>query len=234
MEIISIKKEDMSEYGKSTTASVYSAHVKIKDIEHRATEMIEIISNTSWIDELNAVAKSTFKARAQRTIIKLVEQIASRIENEITAEFGEFMISESAQSTLDTQFEHTKIPLAELLKEKITGNPGFDFHTESKTQIICFGEAKFSGSINPHSKALNQIGEFIELEKDSAELIILANFASEEAVAKSLEGKRAYVAAFSINSNNPETIIKNALKSEAIDPLLKFPEVYIIGIETDA
>ncbi|MDH3327398.1 MAG: hypothetical protein OEM38_11875, partial [Gammaproteobacteria bacterium] len=168
MEIISIKKEDMSEYGKSTTVSVYSAHVKIKDIERRASEMIEIISNTCWIDELNAVAKATFKARAQRTIIKLVEQIASRVENEITAEFGEFMISESAQSTLDTQFAHTKIPLAELLKEKITGNPGFDFHTESKTKIICFGEAKFSGSINPHPSALNQIVEFIELEKDTA------------------------------------------------------------------
>ncbi|MDH3324618.1 MAG: hypothetical protein OEL89_03200, partial [Candidatus Peregrinibacteria bacterium] len=59
-------------------------------------------------------------------------------------------------------------------------------------------------------------------------------FASEEAIEKSLDGKRAYVAAFSINSKNPEKIIKNVLKSEAIDSLLNFPEIYIIGIETDA
>lgn len=233
MEIISIKEEDMSEYGKTATGSVFSAHVKISDIESRAAEMIKIISNTSWIDKLNAVEKETFRARSQRTIEKLVGLIRTRIENEISTEFGEFLISETAQSTLG-KLGHTKVPLAELLKEKVTGNPGFDFHTESISKLIAFGEAKFSSSTNPHLNALSQIVEFIELEKDTAELIIIQNFVSIEATENSLDGKRAYVAAFSINSKNPGQIIKNALKSSAIDQLLNFPEIYVIGIETNA
>lgn len=232
MEIISIKKEDMSEYGKTTTGLVFSAHVKIKNIESRAAEMIEIISNTSWIDKLNAVEKATFMARSQRTIEKLVGLIRSRVEDEITTEFGEFLVSETAQSTLGA-LGHSKVPLAELLKEKVTGNPGFDFHTESESKLIAFGEAKFSSSTNPHPIALNQISKFIKLEKDTAELIIIQNFVSAEATENSLNGKRAYVAAFSINSKNPEQIIRNALMSTAIDPLLNFPEIYVIGIEAN-
>lgn len=234
MEIISAKIENMADYDKKASGQVFSAHVKINDIEDRATEMIEILSNTSWIAKLDAVAKATFQARAKRTIDKLVRQISSRVEDEVTTEFGEFMISESAQSALNTTFNHNKVPLAELLKEKVTGNPGFDFHTESDTNLIAFGEAKYSGSINPHPNAIKQIVEFIKLEKDIAELIIVKYFVSENAIEKSLKGQRAYVAAFSINSKNPENIIKNALKSDAINPLLCFPELYVIGIETDA
>ena len=48
---------------------------------------------------------------------------------EIGAEFGEFLVSSVAQSTLEENYQHTKFPLAEIWKEKAKGNPGFDFHT---------------------------------------------------------------------------------------------------------
>ncbi len=70
----------MSEYGKTATGFVYSAYVKLKDIDRRAAEMIETISNTSWIDSLKAVEKLTFEARSKRTIEKLVNQILSHYE----------------------------------------------------------------------------------------------------------------------------------------------------------
>ena len=223
----------MSEYGKTAKGFVFSAHVKVTDIESRAREMVAIISNTSWIDKLNVVEKITFQARANRTIDHLVNIIKSRVENELTAEFGEFLVSETAQSALDT-IGHIKMPLAELLKEKVAGNPGFDFHTESYTKLISFGEAKFSTTKNPYANAMNQIVAFIELRKDEGELIIIQNFVSAEAIDNSSVGNKAYAAAFSINGVKPEQIIKNALLSKAIDPLLKFPEIYVIGIEIDA
>ena len=231
---VSFKQEDMTRHGKNTSGLVYSAHAKITDIEARAEEMIKTISDTSWINRLGAVEKRTFEARSNRTISKLVNLIVSRVEDEISAEFGKFMISDSAQRFLESNFRHTKLPLAELLKEKITGNPGFDFHTESSSNLIAFGEAKYSGSSTPHSRAIKQIVEFITLEKDSAELIIIKNFVSAGAVQKAINGDKAYVAAFSINGMDPESIINNALKSTAIDPLLAFPELYMIGIEVDA
>lgn len=234
MEIVSLKKEDMNEYGKIAKGIVYSAHVKINDIEARATEMVTSISNISWIRELDAIEQASYSARSKRTIKKLVELIVNRVENQITDELGEFMVSKTAQSTLINNLNHKEVPLAELLKEKDTGNPGFDFHTETTTDFIAFGEAKYSGKRNPHGKALSQIVKFIGLEKDTAELTDLKNFVSKIAVNNSLKGKKAFVAAFSINSDKPEDIIKNALKSKFIDHLLDFPEIYIIGVEVNA
>lgn len=234
MKIISVKKENMADYGKSTSSIVYSAIIKIVDIDSRATEMIKAISNTSWLNALAPVEKASFNARSKRTIVKLVELIKQCATDGVTADFGEYMISDSAQTMLENQLGHHKVPLAELLKEKIRGNPGFDFHTESNSQHITFGEAKFSASTNPHADAINQIVDFIKLEKDNAELTIIKNFVSEESVNKSLKGAKAYVAAFSINSKNPASIISNALKSKNIDALLSFPEVFVIGIQVDA
>ena len=39
---------------------------------------------------------------------------------------------------------------------------------------------------------------------------------------------------FSINSENPAKILINALKTDAIDSLLSYPELYLIGVEVDA
>ena len=233
MEVVSVKQEDMTAYKKNTNCVVYSVHVKINDIDVRAKEMIEIISNTSWINSLNIVDQVTFRARSKKTIEKLVNDIFEKIEGSATIEFGEYMVSDTAQTVLNTDLDHTKVPLAELLKEKVTGNPGFDFHTESQTCLIAFGEAKYSGSSNPYSNAMNQIFDFVELNKDDMELSILEKFVSDDAVKNFTKNNKAYVAAFSINSVHPEKIITNALKSKSINKLLNFNELYVIGVEID-
>lgn len=224
----------MTDYGKNFPSVVYSIIIKIKDVEGRAKKMFDTISNTSWLNELKPVEKATFKARSQRSITKMCNLIINRAENEVTKEFGEFMISESAQTILQDNLGHIKVPLAELLKEKISGNPGFDFHTESSSKLISFGEAKYSAKIDPHQKAITQIVDFIKLEKDTAELAIIQNFVSKDAIDKSLTGQKAYVVAFSINSKDPKLIISKALSSNAIESLLTFPELFVIGVQVDA
>ena len=234
MEIISSKLENMSLYGKTTSGNVYSIHVKISNIEAKAIEMIDMIADTSWISNLDIIPRVSYEARAKTTINKLINGILKKVTNTVNIEFGEFLISATAQDSLKLQYNHIKVPLAELFKEKKTGNPGFDFHTESTTNLIAFGEAKYSESINPHTKAIAQISRFIDLEKDKMEINDLKNFVSPESVNNSIINKRAFVAAFSINSKNPHAIIENALKSEHINSLLIHDELYIIGIEIDA
>lgn len=234
MEVVSLKVENMKDYGKESVGLVYSLHVKVTDIEARATEMVATISNTSWIGELGAVAQASYAARAQATIIKLVNLIVDREENSVSEAFGEFVVSDSAQSVLGSELGHIRVPLAELLKEKITGNPGFDFHTETGSQHVTFGEAKYSGKGNPHGKALSQIGDFIIKKKDIQEIIDLKNFVSAPAIDNSMNGNKAYAAAFSVNNEDPQKIIKNALKSKFIDDLLCYPELFIIGVEVNA
>jgi len=224
----------MAIHGKNGPCLVHRIHVKISDVDSRAVEMIEVIRDTSWLEPLKAVERKTFSATSRRTVDRLVEQIRNRTADEVSSEFGEYLISVSAQAALSDHCKHIKVPLAELLKEKVSGNPGFDFHTESHIQLIAFGEAKYSGTSNPYQDALEQIARFIRLEKDSAELAILQNFVSEIATNNFLDGKKAYAAAFSVNAKNPSLIIDNSLKSPHIDDLLIYGELYIIGVEIDA
>jgi hypothetical protein len=231
MEIISNHKYDLETLDIQSDCEVHCIHVKVIDIERRANQMITTISDESWISKLTERRQKTFRARAQRTIEKLVNDILAKVDNTITEEFGEFMISDTAQLSLELEHSHKKVPLAELLKEKVTGNPGFDFHTESQNNLIMFGEAKYSGETTPRARAINQIAEFIELEKDNAELIILENFVSVEAMDNADIERKGYVAAFSLNSDNPDLIFKNALNSDAIKNLLEFPELYLIAIQ---
>lgn len=234
MEVISCAPIDIVALGKTHGCLVVGIHVKIRDLDSRASEMLETISNTSWINEFGAVKKISFEARAKRTIQKLVDLIVNRSETELTTDFGEYLVSDSAQCVLNLNCNHIKVPLAELLKEKVSGNPGFDFHTESCDNFIAFGEAKYSGSINPYTKALQQIVDFISLEKDSAELDLLENFVSAGAITNYLAGHKAYVAAFSMNSEEPDKIISNAVSHVLTDKLLVHKELYIIGVEIDA
>lgn len=233
MEIVSAKEEDMDAYGKTTKGTVYTIHIKLKDITKLADEMIAIVSDTSWIKRLISVDQAAFTACAAPTIKRLVEDIFNKVENPISDEFGEYMISITAQKILIKQHNHSHVPLAEIIKDRVSGNAGFDFHTESQSELIAFGEAKFSQSINPHGIAFKQIAEFIELKKDAMELAILKSFVSKTAADNAVAGKRAFVAAFSINGANPTKIIANALTLDGINALLQFPEIYVIGIEID-
>ncbi|MDA0144064.1 MULTISPECIES: hypothetical protein [Vibrio] len=219
---------DMSSHG--CTAKVHSILINIENIHTRATEMISVIQDVCWLNDLSPVAKHSYEARAERTIAKMVNNILNMVEDELTEDFGEFMVSASAQDALVEAFGHIKVPLAELLKEKISGNPGFDFHTETNTELVAFGEAKFSGGSNPYRNALEQIAKFISLKKGDAELVDLQNFVSEGAINNALSKRSAFVAAFSINGKKPQAIMSNAFKSQYLTNLLQQDEIYLIGV----
>ncbi|GDX36775.1 hypothetical protein LBMAG18_12860 [Alphaproteobacteria bacterium] len=228
MEILSYEEIDSSSHG--TLCRVYCVHAKVTKINECAQEMISIISDTSWINKLGPIPKKTFEATSARTISKLVNDILLKVVNEVTADFGEYLISHSAQLALERN-SHTKFPLAELLKDRVSGNGGFDFHTESQTQHIMFGEAKYSATYTPKKEAIEQIERFVREKKDDAELLILNNFASETAMGKAVDGKKGYVAAFSLNGSDAKKIFQDALNSEVLKKLLVHQELYLIGIE---
>ena len=230
MKILSATKEDMSLYGKApTSCDVYAIHVEVDDVNNRVNEMISLISDKSWIGQLGVVEKKAYMARAEPTIKKIVKEVLAEIDNEFTKEIGEYMVTDSAQAALEQQYGHKKVPYAELWKEQKSGNPGFDFHTESKAQLIAFGEAKYRSGEYAHSAAMKQIANFIILKKDDMELSDLQNFVGKDSIDNALAGKKAYVAAFSVNTDPLETM-KKALASSKIDALLSCEELYLIGV----
>lgn len=223
----------VSDYKDFSTCScdVNCIHVQITDLQAVVEDLHKSIADTSWINELDALSQQTFKATSERTINKFVTEIIAGVQSNLNQDIGEYIISYAGQCVLETTYSHKKIPLAELLKEKVSGNPGFDFHTLSTKRFIVFGEAKFSMNGTPRAIALNQIGDFIALKKELAELNSFRAFLDEEIEKNVLDGMRGYAAAFSFNSDNIDTIFRNALESDIIEELIKHNELYLIAVE---
>ncbi|MBK0371037.1 hypothetical protein [Flavobacterium agrisoli] len=215
----------------SSTCDVNCIHVQITNLKSIVDEIHETIADTSWIDKLDALSQEIFRATSERTIDKIVNQIIAGMTSTVNEDIGEYIVSYAGQSALETNFSHIKIPLAELLKEKVSGNPGFDFHTLSAKRFLVFGEAKFSLDGTPRAIALDQIGEFITLKKEIAEVQTFRPFMDDECEKNILAGMRGYAAAFSFNAKDIDTIFKNALESDIIDELIKHNELYLIAVE---
>jgi len=223
---------DLKALGIDSTSIVHLVHVKILDVHQKAQEIITMLTDKSWISKLHAVPQLSYQSRAQKTIEKLVTNILTKVEDTVTEDFGEYLVSDSAGESLVQIHQHSKIPLAELWKEQMTGNPGFDFHTESASNLIAFGEAKFKTDGSPYSVALTQIADFIIQEKDLMEVNDLQNFVSATALTNIMDNKkRAFIAAFSMNANNPALIFQNALKHDRFKELVEHAEIYLIAVE---
>ena len=218
---------------KVESCQVYLIHLRIDDLKATAGDMIKRISDTSWLEKLDYVPKTTFTATSKKTIDKLVNQIYAKIDTKVTKEFGEYLISDASQLALRDRLEHTIVPLAELLKEKISWNHWFDFHTEWKSEnwILSFGEAKYRSSWNPHEKAMTQVMDFIKDGKDDADLLILQSFVTQASIDNFKFNRKAFAAAFSINWKDIDWIFGNALKHSRIKELITYPELYLIGVE---
>ncbi|EOB4970403.1 hypothetical protein [Vibrio fluvialis] len=225
---------EMSVYQPDASGKIYSLAIEISDLGSRVAEMHSVIADTSWLSPLDIIDQATYEARSKPTIDKVVNDILTNVESDISEEFGEYMVSDSAQTALHQHLAHIRAPLAELIKEKVSGNPGFDFHTVSPDSIVAFGEAKFSGVKNAHGRALEQINRFIDDEKDVQELSDLRKFFHESAVINAAKGKKSYSAAFSITSKNVQQVMDNALHSKFIPPLLEYEAVYLIGVKVSA
>lgn len=205
-------------------------HIKIKDFRAVINELEEHITDTSWINGLDEISKLAFKANVQKTIDDIVNNIISKITTNVTIDIGEYLVSYAAQTALESAFTHKRIPLAELLKEKVSGNPGFDFHTISASKYLVFGEAKFSLTDTPRADSLNQIDRFIG-SKDHGELLWLKPFLEDETIAHIVDGSKGYTAAFSFNGKNILTIFQNALDSDVLKQILAHKELYLIAVE---
>ena len=231
-EIVSQHKVNPKDYGYNGNCIITYIHVKIADIKKRAQIIKDDFLDLSWINKLDIATQTSYEKRANDTISKLIKDVLDKVENNITEQFGEILVSTSAKDTLCTHYNHKKIPLAELWKEKTSGNPGFDFHTETPTALIAFGEAKYKNSSNAYGSALKQIDSFIEKEKDLKELSDLKNFVSKQAIANISGLKlKAFIAAFSLYNNNDDLNIKHIMRNKYVEKLLHHSELYIIGVE---
>ena len=218
---------DISQYPK---CKIYCLHVVINDFPEYVQSMINRAIDDSWMAGLDDFDKISYKACAEKTVKELVDNIFLKA-TALNDDVGEYVVSMSAQEALRDAKKHTVFPLAEFIKERLKGNGGFDFHTESPSEYICVGEAKFSLKDTPRAEAMNQIEEFINDKKDNAEAIVLKPLVSENAQKNFVQNNKGYTAAFYFNAKNIKTIMKNALESTPMKTICQYPEFYIIAIQ---
>lgn len=239
MNIVNVQQIDLTQYGLAPHPAVFELDIQISkaQIPAEAMQIITWLQDTSWLADLDDIDHANYLACAEPTIRDLCKMItdeylsASYTPGKLKDDLGEYLVSMNTQEALYQSFNHVKIPLAELWKEQIKGNPGFDFHTLSETDIIVFGEAKYKSTQNGYYDAFNQIDDFIKNNKMNRELRHLRVLASENAALNASMGHLGFAAAFSVCTKNLENIIKHAIQYPTFKSLLSYPEIYLITVE---
>ncbi|MEQ5168694.1 hypothetical protein ABN211_08160 [Proteus terrae] len=207
--------------------------VHVTEVGIIASELAKSVLDTSWIASLDSGTQRSYSYTVKETVEVLVKIFKQAAENKsIGDEFGELLVSIGSSRALNQVFKHISLPIAELWKPQIKQNEGFDFHTVCLNEFINFGEAKFSSSINPHGNAINQANDFINKDKHFRDRVHLVNLCSSRSISNLDKDEFGLIAAFSINSNDCEKIMDNAIKTVKEMKLLKrVKHIYLVGVK---
>ncbi|QSD24676.1 hypothetical protein H5A38_10445 [Pectobacterium brasiliense] len=218
---------------KDADQAIKACLVKVERIDFIANQLVKAVLDTSWIMSMDYGTQLSYDYTAKETADVLVNIFKTvKDKNSLGDEFGEVMVSIGSSRALNQLLKHVSLPIAELWKPQVKQNEGFDFHTVCENNLINFGEAKFSASINPHGNALTQAVRFLEHQKHHRDRVHLVNLVKEEAIVNLDKKDFGIVAAFSINSDNCEKILDNAIKTVRemeISKVSKF--IYLVGVK---
>lgn len=213
-------------------AKVQFFRIDPEDISATLEDILRTLMDLSWLSKFDQdYEKLAFNSRAQKTIADIRNKFEQCIDDGITKDAGEYVVSELARETLINQLNYLDIPLGELLGKQRSGNPGFDFHSQNKmTDTVIFGEAKYVFKTTAYSSALPQIVEFIEDGKDIEDLPELKPFCTPSALQRATEGIKGFSAAFSAKSTGTDKIIENIVKRKDFQDLLQYEEIILVAV----
>lgn len=216
----------------SAVEKIKVCFVKVNDIKKISEALAQNVLDTSWMMNLDLGSRRAYDRTVQETAAALVKIFESTTTaSDVGSEFGEVMVSIGSTKALEKIFNHIILPIAELWKPQVKQNEGFDFHTVCTDKIINFGEAKYSSVTNPHGNAINQSKRFIEAEKHLRDYVHLRELVSEPAINNLNDDSFGIVASFSINTQDPLTILKNAIETaeKKLDST-DIKTVYLVGV----
>ena len=206
--------------------------IRPTDIKLTLRSVFESLSNNSWIMKFdNSFLKQTFSVRFQSTIDYISSNIIHEGDDSLTSDSAEYVISEIARSTIVEQLDYLDIPLGELIKEQKSGNPGFDFYSMNKSDIILFGEAKYVAKQNAYGRALEQIYRFHTEQRDVADLLDIQNLCPEASCNEVCKGNKGFIAAFSSKTTPTEKLISNIKNNVNYQKLFSHKELILVAVD---
>jgi len=203
-----------------------------EDISKTLLEILKELMDLSWLSKFDQeFEQKAFRSRAKKTIVDIKEKFDKCIDDNISKDAGEYVVSELARESVVSKLKYSSIPLAELLAKKRSGNPGFDFHSQNEnTDTVIFGEAKYIADRTAYGSALKQILAFIDSEKDIEDLPELKVFCSITALERVSDGKKGFLAAFSAKDTSTDKIINNITKNKDFVSLLQYEELILVAV----
>ena len=207
--------------------------IEPEDLSVTLSQIISTLMDLSWLSKFKESFEiDAFKSRADKTIEDIKDKFANCVNDKVTSDAGEYVVSELSREALINELNYLDIPLAELLGKKKSGNPGFDFHSQNLiTDTIIFGEAKYIATTTAYSSALPQVVGFIDDKKDIEDLPDLKPFCTTSALDRASKGKKGFAAAFSARSTKTQVIIDNIIKRSDFQTLVKHEEVILLAVD---
>lgn len=226
MNIIEIRKIDEERH-----SNVTFIRIEPEDLSVTIFDIINTLSDMSWISRFaKSPIRNSFEERARQTASYLEDALKREESSNIIKNSGEYIVSELGRQGLVKGLDYMDIPLAELFKEKVIGNPGFDFYSANKDKIIIFGEAKYSSSHNAYGKGMEQVDRFINERQDISDIVDIDKFFDDDSLEKADQGEKAYAVAFSSKQTETEIIIKGIVNNNHYDNLVNYNEVIFLAV----
>lgn len=195
------------------------------------TDIFYSLSQLCWLSHFDgSFLKDSYETRAKGTLNYILNNVLMGSSDKSTGEAGEYIVSELSRQAIVMQKHYSDIPLGELIKQKVAGNPGFDFFTKNLSDVILFAEAKYNSSQNAYGIAMRQINDFINEKKDIADLPDIEKFVGSEACAKVSRGEKGFVAAFAAKSIPTSELLKNIQNNNDFKALSKYQELICVAV----
>lgn len=202
-----------------------------EDLSVSINEILTALSDLSWIAKFDEdYIRKSFQKRANDTANYLAKNLKLGKDDSITKSTGEYVVSELSREAIVAQLGYLDIPLAELFKEKISNNPGFDFYSANNEDIIVFGEAKYLARQNAYGSGMTQVNRFIRNGQDISDLNDIDKFFSKKALDSASCGEKCYAVAFSSKKTPSDKIISGIKKHKNFIDLSKNKELVFVAV----
>lgn len=213
-------------------ASVRFIRIDPEDLTETLSDILKTIMDLSWLKDFDKeFLAQSFEECAKITISDIKSKFDAFDGSKLTKDAGEYVVSELAREAMVNELKYLDIPLAELIGKKVSGNPGFDFHSQNpSTDTVIFGEAKFVANRSAYAKAVNQIYEFVEEKKDIKDIKDLEHFCTDNALRRASNGSKGFAAAFSAKSTSSDRIIASITTMNNYKKLLKHEEIILVAV----
>lgn len=226
MKVLECRKID-----KENHDNIFFLRIDPEDLSITLREIIESFSNLSWISKFDEkYIRTCFAQRAESSAKYLAKQLQIGKDDAVTKDSGEYIVSELARQALVQKLDYLDVPLAELFKEQVVGNPGFDFYSANNDKIIVFGEAKYNARQNAYGVGMEQVDRFICEGQDISDLNDIDKFFEEVSLEYAVMGVKAYAVAFASKGTSSDKIINGIVSNKYYANIAIHREVIYLAV----